>query len=702
MYDRGMSPADSDSFQETLHRAREALLNARNERGHWEGELSSSALSTATAVFAIHLALRAADGRPSSAGVPWVDPCRSLVHQGLSWLCANQNADGGWGDTVRSFSNISTTALCWAVLGAGAANPEPSVVSQAVARAESWLVHHAGGIDRARLSAAIIARYGADKTFSVPILTMCALAGSLGAGRGAWATVPQLPFELAAFPQRWLKWLRLPVVSYALPALIAIGLVRHRKRPPRVNLAARLARIVAHRRALRLLTRIQPASGGFLEATPLTSFVLMSLIGAGESLDHPVVRRGIGFLIDSGRPDGSWPIDTHLATWVTTLAMNAIATNPACERLMDARDRQRVRDWLLDQQYRTEHPYTLADPGGWAWTNLSGGVPDADDTPGALLALHHLSAQPCDFMVSVGSASAYAEPRLRANDTYAASGASAKADPIVAMSPESTATPIHAAAVSGVRWLMDLQNRDGGIPTFCRGWGKLPFDRSSADLTAHALRAWSIWSERLPSAMRKQLAANAIPRAVAFLCKSQNSDGSWLPLWFGNQHVRDDQNPTYGTSRVLRAADALWRCGAASASWGAAWDKAVGAGVGWLLDAQGADGGWGGGAADSPASIEETALAVESLASLRPHLGRFADHVRLDAHRSTGRAPDTVLTDAIRAGTAWLVEHTRGGTLFEPTPIGFYFAKLWYFEKLYPLIFTVAALEAIGATRPEH
>jgi squalene-hopene/tetraprenyl-beta-curcumene cyclase len=28
----------------------------------------------------------------------------------------------------------------------------------------------------------------------------------------------------------------------------------------------------------------------------------------------------------------------------------------------------------------------------------------------------------------------------------------------------------------------------------------------------------------------------------------------------------------------------------------------------------------------------------------------------------------------------------------QPTPIGFYFAKLWYYERLYPLIFTVGAL----------
>ena len=37
-------------------------------------------------------------------------------------------------------------------------------------------------------------------------------------------------------------------------------------------------------------------------------------------------------------------------------------------------------------------------------------------------------------------------------------------------------------------WLIHLQNRDGGWPTFCRGWGALPFDRSGCDLTAHVLR----------------------------------------------------------------------------------------------------------------------------------------------------------------------------------------------------------------------
>ena len=45
---------------------------------------------------------------------------------------------------------------------------------------------------------------------------------------------------------------------------------------------------------------------------------------------------------------------------------------------------------------------------------------------------------------------------------------------------------------------------------------------------------------------------------------------------------------------------------------------------------------------------------------------------------------------------AWLLEHTAAGTRFPAAPIGLYFAKLWYDEELYPLAFTVAALERAG------
>ena len=42
-----------DAIRTALENARAALLAERNEAGYWEGELSTSALSTATALIAL-------------------------------------------------------------------------------------------------------------------------------------------------------------------------------------------------------------------------------------------------------------------------------------------------------------------------------------------------------------------------------------------------------------------------------------------------------------------------------------------------------------------------------------------------------------------------------------------------------------------------------------------------------------------------
>src|SRR4051812_113963 len=101
------------AFRARLERARvvatNALLRGRNASGWWTGELSPSALSTATAVTALTFYGR---GNPSAA-----DRLDRLIRGGCRWLVQNQNADGGWGDTTRSISNISTTTLVWAALG---------------------------------------------------------------------------------------------------------------------------------------------------------------------------------------------------------------------------------------------------------------------------------------------------------------------------------------------------------------------------------------------------------------------------------------------------------------------------------------------------------------------------------------------------------------------------------------------------------
>jgi squalene-hopene/tetraprenyl-beta-curcumene cyclase len=594
-----MSAVESTESRATLGvafaNARRRLLDARTPAGYWEGHLSSSALSTATASFALTLFAR--DARDAA-----------LADAGVRWLVGHQNADGGWGDTVDSPSNISTTVLCWSALGP---NESRTDVRFAAGRAADWIARAAGGLAPDVLADAIARRYGDDRTFSVPILTMAALAGRLGRADVAWRLVTQLPFELAALPQSWFRFVRLPVVSYALPALIAMGLARHRRRPSR-NPLARLTRRLARARTLRVLADVQPPGGGFLEATPLTSFVAMSLIAAGE-IGHPVVARCVEFLRRSARPDGSWPIDTNLATWITTLSVNALGSDA-----LDADDPARIRDWLLVQQYRTRHPYTGAAPGGWAWTDLPGGVPDADDTAGALLALSHLGT-----------------PDERAID----------------------------AACAGIRWLLGLQNRDGGIPTFCRGWGRLPFDRSAPELTAHALAAWAAWRDRVPNDLRRDI-ERATERALRCLADQQRPDGSWTPLWFGNQAAPGETNPTYGTARVIAFLSRL------QTRQTAMYER----GVEWLLGAQNSDGGWGG-APGVKSSVEETGYAVHALA------------LAFAATPCHGRD-----RSALRRGAEWLVRNTDGGDRFDASPVGLYFANLWYSERLYPLIAATGAL----------
>jgi squalene-hopene/tetraprenyl-beta-curcumene cyclase len=390
----------------------------------------------------------------------------------------------------------------------------------------------------------------------------------------------------------------MPVVSYALPALIAIGYTRFKNAPPAWWNPLRWLRGVLWKRISPMLKTLQPSSGGYLEATPLTSFVTMALAAAGEK-DHPCVPGAVAFLTRSMRADGSWPIDTNLATWGTTLSVKALGELEP-----------ETREWLLGQQYQDVHPFTNAAPGGWAWTDLPGGVPDADDTAGALIA-------------------------LRTGDSEM------------------------GRIAAGITWLLDLQNRDGGMPTFCRGWGTLPFDRSSPELTAHALLAWWLW---LPESLQSRI-VSATQRALNYLRNTQRADGSWIPLWFGNEHAKDEENPVYGTAMVvtyLSGTPALAeQCG-----------DLIQRGRDYLLGQQNADGGFGGDV-NSPVTIEETAVAAWALLGGDERTRKFA-----------------------LLAVDWLLSATKDGTHFPCAPIGLYFARLWYHERLYPVVWTTQALRA--------
>lgn len=635
---------DRDRLAAAHHTVQSQLLVERHSNGHWVGELSSSPLSTATAISALVLAEQGG----TSSGLPAYTPGEEPSHVGdiyrsdlsemivlsLHWLAEQQNDDGGWGDTDRSLSNIATTML---VLAAFQLTGVPAKFAGLLDRANQY-VETQGGFE------ALKRRYEGDKSFAVPILANCALADLI-----SWRKVPALPFELACVPQRWYHKLKLPVVSYAIPALVAIGQARHHHAPTRKPFL-RWIRNAARQRSLAVLEAIQPSSGGFLEATPLTSFVVMSLASMGLS-DHTVVRRGVEFLLASMRPDGSWPIDTNLATWNTSQALSALEEKAGAPSVCnvssdsnisadtEAKPISKTLDWLLKCQHRDQHPFTGAAPGGWGWSDLAGAMPDTDDTSAALLAL------------------AAWQRSWRKDQT----------------------AEIKRAALAGIQWLLELQNSDGGWPTFCRGWGRLPFDRSSNDMTAHALRALHVWRDLLrlesTNATYARRIGSATHAGLQYLERQQCEDGSWIPLWFGNQAHPDEANPVYGTAKVLLAFQEL----------GLGGSEAAQRGVRWLTSVQLVSGGWGAvqgtenhdlaGELESNGSVEETSLAIDALVP-------FCES-------------DDQVPSCVEQGVSWLIEAIESNQHLEPAPIGFYFAKLWYYERLYPQIFATRALARV-------
>ena len=562
-------------IEEMIGTLRTELLQARTPGEMWKGRLSSSAISTSVAVFALYL----------------IDKERyaPYIRKGVEWLKSTMQNNGSWGDSIESPSNMTATLLSYACLFATDNVPSET---------KEYVSVRFGGTSDQDIIKGVLAYYGKDLTFSAPILVMCALAGVVK----SWKEIPQLPFELSVLPQWLFRFLNIHVVSYAIPALIAVGIMRYKKGKKGLDSPIREVFIG---RSLKVLLKLQPTNGGFLEAAPLTSFVAMCMTGAGYR-EHAVTQRSADFLTNTVREDGSWPIDTNLSNWVTSLSVRALGD--------DIEDKLILADCIKQNAFTSRHPFTGAKEGGWGWTNLPGAVPDSDDTSGSLVALH-----------------------LLLNGSYC---------------PE---------VEKGIEWLLALQNRDGGMPTFCKGWGKLPFDQSCADISAHALLAMHLWMDKLPEKLQHRC-RKSVQEMLKWMQKNQAEDGSWTPLWFGDQHAKDERSPVYGTAMAVEYL--------ATSDEPLAHEMRQ-KGLRYILSVQNADGGWGG-AKDVLSMVTLTSRALSAIASY--------------PITETERV-------AIDRAFEYLRRKYEAGELFQAEPIGLYFARLWYSEKLYNVTFALNALK---------
>lgn len=595
---------NKEQLREMQADAFERLMKSRSEDGMWRGKLSSSAISTSVSVFA----LQRIDA----------EKYRHEIEAGVKWLNDTMKADGSWGDSVESPSNMTATLLTYVSLYAVGKSSETT---------RKYLNGKFGGDTEEALIKGVLDYYGKDLTFSVPILMMCALAGVIS----NWKKIPPFPFELATLPQSLFRYLNLPVVSYAIPALIAIGICQMNKKGGFLSPVRRL--FVP--KAMRVLVKMQPEDGGYLEAAPLTAFVSMCLAEGGFR-EHEVTQRCAKFLVETVREDGSWPIDTNLSCWVTSLAGKVISRavdslnnrnlDPSISRTIDSsipRNLPRnLASIIKSNATREVHPFTAAKAGGWGWSDLSGSVPDGDDTSGALVALHHLLEGECCKEVE-----------------------------------------------DGLEWLMWLQNNDGGMPTFCKGWGKLPFDRSTPDITAHAMLAMGLWLPSLSGKlhddvqksynrmlrwMQKETLTNASQPSTA------DSPQPWVPLWFGDQDAEDEKAPVYGTATAI---DYLMSSKQTEGM------KLAESQVDFLINCQNDDGGWGGNKGVH-SKVTYTSRVLGALA----HFPDKYEPVK-------------------QKGWNYLYDRFKAGTLYDNEPIGLYFSRLWYSEELYNVTFLLNALK---------
>ena len=590
---------DRKAIEQRFNEVALEIAGQQNIKGFWDGELSSSALGVAVSVAALHF-----DGAENSF---------TEIHNGIAWLNQNINEDGSYGDTPESPGNVSTSLLVYAALNLYSGSNK--LAKETLEKVAAYLSDQGIDAKSPQVAEFILAHYKKDYTFSVPILAMCGLCEVPGSE--AFNYIPQLPFELSLLPRRFYRLLNLSVVSYAIPALVAVGIVIFKKK--KSSLFWRIIRKFSIGRAMKILHRMLPESGGFLEASPLTAFVCLSLINSGYR-DTKVVKKGIEFLKRTQREDGSWPIDIDLSTWVTTLAIKSYRSKLNGFFTSDQLDKLANHFKLI--QNKNVHPFNGTKPGGWGWTHYSGSVPDGDDTPGVILAL--LKIQPSE--------------------------------------------KVKSEVLNGCSWLANLQNSDGGFPTFSKGWGKLPFDQSCADLTGHGLLAVSTVIETYkddPDFKEKNTLSKMVISSIDYLKKHQLENGSWLPLWFGNQFANDHTNPVYGTARVVAYLKDVLQHSWLGNSSKEIIREMIKKGVAFLLDVQNKNGSWGGNKGID-GTMEETALSVSALASEEN-------------------------TEACFAGLNWLdMFYQKNG--MKSSPIGLYFASLWYDEKMYPPTFYLDSL----------
>jgi squalene-hopene/tetraprenyl-beta-curcumene cyclase len=532
----------STLLDRTIALARDALIARQSAEGYWCFELEADCTIPAEYIMMMHF-------------LDEIDA--GLETKIAAYLRAHQMAGGGWPLYHGGDFNMSCSVKSYYGLKlAGDAVDAPHMV---------------------RARAAILERGGAARS---NVFTRIALALF---AQLPWRGVPYIPVEIMLLP----KWFffHLDKVSYwsrtVMVPLLILCTRKVKARNPRdvhirelfttppeeetdyfrdskqrgalgylLLLADRLARSIieplmpraVRARAMRraeawMLERLNGEDGlGAIFPAMVNALEVMTILGyPADDPRRVTAKRALQKLLVI-QPTSAYCQPCVSPVWdtgLTALAMQAVGCVPSHAAST------RALDWLQTEQlldepgdWQVQRPNVKG--GGWAFQFANDHYPDLDDTAVVVWAMHQ-APNAADYTESVGRA---------------------------------------------LDWLVGMQSKNGGFAAFdadntSHYLNKIPFadhgamlDPPTSDVAARVVTVLSLIDR--PQDKR------ALERARAYLRAEQEADGSWFGRW-GTNYI-------YGTWSVLTAfAQARVEPK----------DPAVRRAVGWLLDRQNSDGGWG-------------------------------------------------------------------------------------------------------------
>ena len=581
----GGTQGQAEAVDEAVRKSQAWFFSRQDPKGFWVAELEAD--STLTSEYVMLRRFLGVEEREREA-------------KAVRYLRSAQLADGGWPIYAGGPSEISASVKAYFALKlVGIPADEPFM---------------------RRAKDGILAKGGVA---SANVFTKITLALF---GQYDWRGVPSMPPEIVFFPRRfyfsvyamsyWSRAVLIPLLivfaqkplcavepTRGIPELFVVppDRVNYRRVPPLKRDAAwftwrnvfvtldrlfkaydRLPihpfRRAALRRAASWMLDHMKGSGGLGAIYPAMANSVVALRCLGYPVDDPLVVKALReiealevheMIADE---DGEAPA-MHMQpcfspSWDTSLLMNAMMEAGATQ---DHPALLKAADWLISCQTRTVGDWKVsapeAEPGGWYFQFENELYPDVDDSAVIIMALAKL--QMPDRMAQLDS------------------------------------------IVRGARWVLAMQGSDGGWGAYDKDnnhmvFNLIPFadhrallDPSTSDLAGRCLEMLGVlgYDKTHPAAQR----------ALAFLRKEQEADGSWYGRW--------GVNYIYGTWSVMAGLRAI---GEDLSS------PMVRRAVDWLEAKQNPDGGWGeschsyadqatAGAGDSTAS--QTAWALLALLS---------------------------------------------------------------------------------------